>query len=148
MNATKTNVVSFVSRWADRRERREHDRNTADDTSPTDTLAEQLKAQNAKLGLAIHEIELARDRVDLSASDATMALHRFEQTLSNLRLSLENQHSATLAIDSAKAAGEAAARVKALLLDVDFDPKTVLRHDLSAEVLLRELSDYESDIVL
>lgn len=141
MDASRTNVVSIAGRWSERRHGRDTGREAKEDLSDSHALTTQLQAQNSKLHQAIVEIELARDKVDLSAAGAAEALRRFEQTLSNLRLSLSNQRSASVAIETAAAAGEAAARVKAWMLDVKFDQKSVLRHDLSTDALLRTISE-------
>lgn len=143
MSVAKTNVVSIAARWSERRDQRYQDRNDQRESSDDRVLTAQLRDQNSTLHQAIVEIELARDRLDLSVAGAAEALRRFEQSLSNLRLSLTNQRSAAAAIENAAAAGEAAARVKALMLDVAFDRKSVLRHDFSSDVVLRVLSSNE-----
>jgi hypothetical protein len=143
MSAANTNVVSIAARWSERRDQRYQDCNDQRESSDDRVLTAQLRDQNSTLDQAIVEIELARDRLDLSAAGAAEALRRFEQSLSNLRLSLTNQRSAAAAIENAAAAGEAAARVKALMLDVAFDRKSVLRHDFSSDVVLRVLSPSE-----
>lgn len=147
MDASTTKVVSIVGRWSGRRHDRHKGQNGRRDPSDDGGLAVQLQVQNSTLHRAITEIELAKDSVDISAAGATDALRRFEQTLSNLRLSLSNQRAISAAIETAAEAGEAAARVKALMLDVEFDRKSVLGHDFSGEVLLRAFAKSQDPLL-
>ena len=146
-----SNVVSIVGR-ADRERGTQHE-HSADDRRkrPDATLADSVRQESAKLERVIAEVELARDRIELSAVGAVDALRRFEQTLFNLRLSIENQRSSSVVIDSAAAAGEAAARMKALSLGGGINAKTVLRHEFTREgeaVVKRVLTDAVSEHLL
>lgn len=79
-------------------------------------LAQSVLEQAKAIERAIDDAESARSAISASAIGASAALRRFEQTLVNLRLSLENQRSAATEIESAARAGYAAALLKAQII--------------------------------
>lgn len=79
-------------------------------------ILHSIREQMRQLEKAIRQTEQARTALSESAYSAAGALRKFEQTLANLSLSLENQRVAAANIDSAGHAGEAAALLKAQIL--------------------------------
>lgn len=133
MDSTTSNIVQlFAHRRLSSIDRRGHGEGSAESDS-SNSMLDRLQLQDSALEKAIFDIEAARDRVELSAAGADAALRKFEQTLSNLRLSLSNQRRVSVVIRDAAAAGEAAARVKALVLTAGSSAITVLRHDFVDE---------------
>ena len=114
----KNNVVSISSQG--RREERRPDRhgNRQQDSAvePSPDLLQQLRKQVGQIEQAIRRTEESRATISGSADTTAQALRRFEQTLVNLRVSLENQRSAAAQVDTAMRAGDAAALVKAQIL--------------------------------
>lgn len=148
MDGFNSNVLSLTARLRDSR------RDTDPRQSPEEgeaggrvRLVDRLKGQTVDYERAISQLTSVRDSVDLSADGAIEALARFEKTLENLKLSLQHHRESTLQIENASLAGEAAAKVKALMIDGQFDPSTVLRHTFSSEILdevLRSPTTHES----
>jgi len=110
----RSNIVPLSIR--DQRRERQGDKSTAQDESRSPELLQNVREQMGQLETAIREVERARFTISESACAAATALHRFEQTLANLRISLENQRLAAATIDSASRAGHAAAWLKAQIL--------------------------------
>lgn len=117
----QANVVTI----SDRRERRGRSAQgrAAKPASVPPPIVDSLHDQVRRLEQAIRQTEESRICISESASSAETALRRFEQTLINLRLSLDNQATAARHIDSAARAGSVAALLKAQILhgsDEDF----------------------------
>jgi hypothetical protein len=111
----RSNIVPLSTR--ERPRERQGDRSGAQGERRSPELLQNVREQLSQLETAIREVETARSTISESACSAAKALHRFEQTLANLRISLENQRFAADSIDSASRAGHAAAWLKAQILD-------------------------------
>ena len=133
MDSTTSNIVPLFARRPRKTADRHGHGEEAGESDSANSMLDRLRLQDSALEKAILDIEAARDRVELSAAGAHEALRKFEQTLSNLRLSLSNQRLASVVTRDAAAAGEAAARVKALVLNAGSAAITVLRHDFVDE---------------
>lgn len=148
MDGFNSNVLSLTARLRDsRRDTDPRQSGEEGEAGGRVRLVDRLKGQTVDYERAISQLTSVRDSVDLSADGAIEALARFEKTLENLKLSLQHHRESTLQIENASLAGEAAAKVKALMIDGQFDPSTVLRHTFSSEILdevLRSPTTHES----
>ena len=148
MDGFNSNVLSLTARLRDsRRDTDPRQSGEEGEAGGRVRLVDRLKGQTVDYERAISQLTSVRDSVDLSADGAIEALARFEKTLENLKLSLQHHRESTLQIENASLAGEAAAKVKALMIDGQFDPSTVLRPTFSSEILdevLRSPTTHES----
>ena len=110
----RLNVVSLVPRDGGRGQKEEQ--TPAQNRRRAPELLQGVREQMSQLEESIRKAEATRTVISESACVASSALHRFEQTLANLRLSLENQRAAEQTIDSAGRAGHAAALLKAQIM--------------------------------